>query len=229
MNQVQRMTKDICSGSSTASYNQVTDVYPNGVATDTLPIDQQTQRISVTALQGYVQNLMARGIVPGPNVDINKQIAVDKAFYESAQQEYCFYEARYLAALTQFITVISAQNGSPGTIELATTVMLNKKLNSLLEIISYVGNNRAQTANNRNAEITAANQDVVTKLESLKKQQDFLHHADVRIQTQEEMMRFSKEKNNAMNIQIMFFVALNVVALGTVFTVYKNVSWRPSM
>jgi hypothetical protein len=36
------------------------------------------------------------------------------------------------------------------------------------------------------------------------------------------MMRYSAEKNRSMNIQIMFFVALNVVALGTVLTVYKN-------
>jgi hypothetical protein len=36
------------------------------------------------------------------------------------------------------------------------------------------------------------------------------------------MMRFSGEKNRAMNIQIMFFVALNVVAIGTVMSVYGS-------
>lgn len=233
-NQVQLMTQDICSGSSAVPYSAVADNYAtvtgkNGVATDTLPIDAQTKRISAMALQGYVQNLMANGVIPGPDPDINTQIAADKAFYASVQAEYCFYEARYLAALTQFITVVSARNGAPGTAELAATVSLNKKLNSLLEIISYVGNDRAQQVNLRNTKITQANADVVAKLESLKKQQDFLQTADVRLQTQQEMMRFSKEKSDAMNIQIMFFVAINVVALGTVFTVYKNVSGRASM
>ena len=36
-------------------------------------------------------------------------------------------------------------------------------------------------------------------------------------------MRYSAEKSRAMNIQIVFFVALNVVALGTIITVYKTV------
>jgi hypothetical protein len=36
------------------------------------------------------------------------------------------------------------------------------------------------------------------------------------------MMRFSAEKNRAMTIQILFFVGLNVVALGTVLTVYRG-------
>jgi hypothetical protein len=50
----------------------------------------------------------------------------------------------------------------------------------------------------------------------------FLTTGDVKFKTYEEMMRYSKEKNQAMSIQIMFFVALNVVALGTVISVYTG-------
>lgn len=228
MNQVARITAPICTGSS-VSYTQVDEVFPNGVSTTALSIDPTTKRISNSALQGYVDGLKASGKIPGPNLDINRQIAVDKAFYAAVQAEYCHYEKRYLAALTQFITVISSSTGGNGQDALNKTIALNKRLNSLIEIIGYVGNDRARQVNNRNDSINRANQDINSKLSKLKAQQDFLQSSNVRLRTQEEMMRYSKEKNSAMNIQIMFFVALNVVALGTVFMVYKNVRGGPSV
>lgn len=222
MNQTSQMTKPICDA-ATVSYTAVDDVYPKGVSTASLPTDPSTKRIGAAALQGYVTGLQSRGLIPGQMPDIDAQIAADKAFYAGVQSEYCFYEGRYLAALTQFITVISSKNGGDGQGVLSKTIALNKRLNSLIEIVSYVGNERAREVNNRNEAINAANIALNKKLDELKAQQNFLQSSDVRLKTRGEMMRYSKEKNSAMNIQIMFFVALNVVALGTVFLVYKNV------
>jgi hypothetical protein len=157
-------------------------------------------------------------------------MTADKAFYASIQTEYCFYEARYKAALTQFLTLVSDAHGADsGAVSsaLTATVNLNKRLNSLLEILNYVGNSRARDVNERGSAIDKANASLQEKIDVLKKQQDFLTSSDSRIRTQEEMVRYSAEKNRAMNIQIMFFVALNVVALGTIITVYKSV--RPGV
>ena len=222
MNQASLVSQQICGDQASVGYAAVNDIYPNGVATDTLPIDDSTKRISTTALQGYVENLKVQGIVPAQTNDITAQIAADKIFYANVQAEYCFYEGRYLAALTQFITEVSSRNGGTGNTALGKTITLNKKLNSLLEVIGYVGNDRARSVNDRSNMINQANNDINAKLDALKAQQAFLQSSDVRIQTEQEMMRYSKEKNSAMNIQVMFFVALNVVALGTVFTVYKG-------
>jgi hypothetical protein len=225
LNQVNQMTGPMC-GTTTATYAQVNEVFPNGVAptTDSLPFDPQTQRISTTALQGYVQTLQTSGVVPGQLADITQQIQKDQLFYAAVMNEYCFYEKRYTAALTQFITDVSQTNAGPnaGAESLAATIKLNKKLNILLEVMNYIGNQRATSVNNRNSQINEANNQINTRLQDLQKQQNFLQSSDVRIQTQSEMMRFSKEKNSAMNTQIMFFITLNVVALGTMLTVYKN-------
>jgi len=105
-------------------------------------------------------------------------------------------------------------------------VDLNKRLNSLLEIINYVSNERSKKVNDRSSEIVAANASLQSKIKALADQQRFLESSDVRIRTQEEMVRYSAEKSRAMNIQIMFFVALNVVALGTIFTVYSSMGPR---
>jgi len=230
MNNVPTMSASICSTTITYTDPKLRTPFPLGVAPmpNNLSIDPTTNRISTAAIQGYVQQLQESGRVPREVGTITEQIAADKLFYANVQTEYCYYEARYIASLAQFITEVSNNNATPtsGQAALNDTIAFNKALNTLLEIINYVGNDRAQKVNNRNSEINSANQKINDRLAELQAQQAFLNSSDVRLQTQSEMMRYSKEKNSAMNIQIMFFVALNVVALGTVFMVYKNV--RPS-
>ena len=223
-NQLQQLSQDICNGAS-ASVDQVNDVMSNSISTTTLPIDDSTQRISTTALQGYVSQMESTGTIPGQQSSFDQQMQMDKAFYQAVQAEYCFYEARYVAAMTQFLALISNPNGADqGAVSsmLNATVALNKRLNSLLEIINYVGNERARNVNQRSPAIDAANAALDEKLATLAAQQQMLTSNDARLKTQAEMIRYSAEKSRAMNIQIMFFVALNVVALGTVFTVYKS-------
>jgi hypothetical protein len=204
--------------------DSIDDVYQNGVSSPDLPVDSNTHRISSSALHGYVSNLVSSGLIPGQTGSFNDQVIADAAFYASIKDEYCFYEARYTAALAQFLALISDANGaSDGQKMLDKTVRLNQRLNSLLEIMHYVGNDRAQKVNVRSPEIVQANDDLQKKINTLSKQKHFLESSDVKIQTQREMMRFSAEKGRAMNIQIMFFVALNVVALGSVIAVYKLV------
>ena len=225
LNQVNQMNGSMCD-STTATYAQVNDVFPNGVAspTNALAIDQTTQRISKNSLDEHVGRLKTSGVVPGQIADITEQIRRDQLFYSEVMKEYCFYEKRYTAALTQFITDVSQTDAGPnaGATALQATINLNKKLNIILEVMHYIGNQRAQSVNNRNSQINEANNQINSRLLELQNQQNFLQSSDVRIQTQSEMMRFSKEKNSAMNIQIMFFITLNVVALGTMLTVYKN-------
>ena len=223
LNQVNQMKGPIC-GSTVATYSQVNDPFNNGIGTDALPIDPLTQRISTTAIEGYVQKLQASGVIPGKIDDITQQIITDQVFYATVLKEYCFYEVRYTAALTQFITDVSQPNAGPnaGDGSLKATITLNMKLNSILEVMNYIGTQRAKLVDSRNSQINDANNQMNARLIELQRQQKFLKSSDVRLQTQSEMMRYSKEKNSAMNTQIIFFITLNVVALGTMLTVYKN-------
>ena len=229
MNQFQQLSADICQGAA-VSLDKVGDVMPNSISTTSLPIDADTKRINRSALQSHIERLVSAGQIPGKIREFDIQMKADAAFYTSVQIEYCFYESRYRAALTQFLALVADAHGADQNAisgALATTVNLNKRLNSLLEVLNYVGNDRATTLNKRSPMINDANEDLRKKIEILKAQQEYLQKSDVRLRTQEEMMRFSAEKSRAMNIQIMFFVALNVVALGTIITVYKSV--RPTL
>ncbi len=225
MNEFAKTSGDICKGTDFVTVDHIGDVFPNGVSTTDLPVDQSTQRIGTAAIQGYVTGLVGKGAIPGELGNFDQQMVADKRFYTQVQGEYCFYEARYKTALAQFLSLVSAPTGSDDAsvqAVLKQTVALNQRLNSLLEIINYVGNDRAQKVNVRSPEIDKANTDIQKKITMLNEQKNFLQTSDVRENTQREMMRYSEEKNRAMRIQIMFFVALNVVALGTVLTVYKS-------
>lgn len=225
-NQFKQLSTDLCQG-ATASVDQIGDVMPNSISTTSLPIDDSTKRISTTALHGYINQLEGTGQIPGQLGSFDDQMKADKAFYASVQAEYCFYEPRYVAAITQFLSLISNPNGADASATqaaLSAVIGLNARLNSLLEIINYVGNERAQRVNARGPQIDAANQALDEKLAILQRQKEFLSSGDSRVKTQSEMIRFSGEKARGLNIQIMFFVALNVVALGTVLTVYKSMS-----
>jgi uncharacterized phage infection (PIP) family protein YhgE len=196
---------------------------PNSISSPALPIDPNTKRIDSGQIASYVKGLEAQGLVPGKQPDFDKQMTIDSKFYATVQQEYCFYEARYTAALKQFLALVSAPQGADSGAMLQATITLNKRLNSLLEIMNFVANSRATAVNDRAPQITEANEKLQNKLAQLRAQKEFLQDSDVRIRTQEEMVRYSAEKSRAMNIQIVFFVALNVVALGTIITVYKSI------
>lgn len=229
-NQFAQLSQDICTDTAAASADQINDVMPNSISTTTLPVDDSTGRISQSAVQGYVENLVGTGAIPGQMGSFDQQMEADKRFYAAIQAEYCWYESRYKAALSQFLALVAQPQGAdPNAVQAAldATVALNRRLNSLLEVLNYVGNERARRVNNRNPQIDAANAELEKKLAVLRKQQEMLTSGTGRIQTQEEMVRYSAEKSRAMNIQIMFFVALNVVALGTVLTVYKSL--RPGV
>lgn len=225
-NEFQQLGASICNG-LTAQPSQIGDVLREGISIASLPVDDATKRINPSALAGYVTQLQSTGKIPGQLATLNEQNKADRDFYAAIQAEYCFYESRYVAALTQFLSLVSDQRGADSnavTTALNQTIALNRRLNSLLEIIGYVGNERIQRISDRSGSIEAANRELNEKLSRLEQQREFLESSDVRTRTQEEMMRFTAEKSRALNIQIVFFVALNIIALGTVLTVYRKSS-----
>jgi hypothetical protein len=215
----------------TVPESKINDIMPNSISSTSISVDAATKRLNVAALETYVNTLITSGKLPDTN---NKDLTYDALktkdtkFYADIRTEYCFYEKRYKAALNKFINLVAtATPGTNTTAALNQTITLNKRLNSLLEILNYVGDLRAKDVNTRSPKIVEANTALQAKITQLKEQEAFLKSSDVTTNTQKEMVRYSAEKSRAMNIQIMFFVALNIVALGTIITVYKSI--RPSV
>jgi hypothetical protein len=76
--------------------------------------------------------------------------------------------------------------------------------------------------NQISSSISTENAELVEKVSKLKAQRDFLQTGESHVRTQEEMIRYTAEKNSSMNNQVIGFVLLNMIAVGIVLTVYSR-------
>ena len=202
-----------------------------GVMNDSLPVDPKTGIITTQGLNTHIQGLKNSGIIPPMPVDQNgnynmdKLISNDLTLYTNLQSEFCWYESRYLYALNQFLqaaTLRQATDAGPANSLLLTTQTLNKRANSVLQVISFLAQDRVADILGSKGGIDNTNTDINKKLAQLQAGYALLNRNDALLTTQKEMVRYTEEKNNYTNNKIIVWTALNVLALGAIFYVYRQ-------
>jgi len=209
-------------------------LFPKGVASDLLVPDTTTGRIPVGQLQAHVNELQQQGILKSRptggvasniQTDMNALVQQDAALYSSLQEEYCYYEQRYRYGLKQFLKNATSRNTADNAKAqdmLGNTKQLNIRVNSVLEIMNYLAQARVTIVNQNKDATNYANKTINDKMSKLKATYDMLNSTDAIVTTQREMVRYTEEKNNYTTNQITVWTALNVLALGTIFYVYRN-------
>ena len=99
---------------------------------------------------------------------------------------------------------------------------MNKRANSVLQIISYLAQTRVGNILSSKTAIDGLNVDINNKLAKLQAGYSLLNKDNAIVTTQKEMVRFTEEKNNYTNNRIVVWTALNVLALGAIFYVYQK-------
>jgi hypothetical protein len=213
--------------------NELFAKFPDGVATDTLAADD-SGRVPTTAVRSYVESLESRGILPKrPTQDVAGDIESemtmltnnDTAVYARLQDEYCWYEQRYKYALRKFFELAtSRQTGDNRAARemLNDTKMLNRRLNSVLEVMNFMAIDRVRYVNFNKDDINTRNRSIQDSLSKMKNDYGYLTKTNVVVQTQKEMVRYTQEKNNHSANQMALWLALNALALTTIFFVYRN-------
>jgi hypothetical protein len=215
---------DGCAADSSITDSTVTAMFPNGVSFSGFDLDDR-QRVPTESLNAQISNLKSAGTWPINKVKVDDQIQVDTQFYQAVKREYCWYENRYSYILPKYLTLLTSDNKSDITLSqamLSTVTNLNKRLQSLLEIMNAVANERAKRVDGYRSRHVAGNNLInenITKLSEMKRK---LGASNLRLTTQKEMMAYTEEKNRALRVQITVFAILNVVALGVVYTAYKQ-------
>lgn len=204
----------------------VTDIFPKSISSTSLIPSPTSGKIDGSILISYVSDLVNQGLAPGIKANYDDQVKADTEFFLNVKNEYCFYETRYRTALGQFLDAISSTgvdtNSAAFKKILQQVIDLNIRLNSILEIVTYIGNDRAQHVNQISSSISKENADLSEKVATLKMQREFLQNGESHVRTQEEMIRYTAEKNTSMNNQVIGFVLLNILAVGVVLTVYAR-------
>ena len=165
------------------------------------------------------------GVAGKSETDTDKLVTQDVELYETLNSEYCFYEQRYRYALKMFLkkaTSRDAADNLAARLMLNNTKLLNIRVNSVLEIMNYLAQSRTPLTNLNKDKINQYNKSINDKLNKAKAMYDLLKRDNALLLTQREMVRYTEEKNNYTTNQIALWATLNIVALGTIFYVYRN-------
>ena len=212
--------------------------FPNGIGSESLTPDPATGRVPSGKIQGYLLSIESAGVLkPRPSqkigsgesarreTDMDKLVAIDAALANQLRVEYCYYEQRYRYALTQFLAKATSGNqadNEPAEQMLDIAKVLNLRLNSVLEIMSHMAQERVTLVNDNKNDINITNKSINSKLGKLKQSYSFLSRDDAIVRTQKEMVRFTEEKNNYTSNQIAVWATLNIIAIGSIVYVYRN-------
>jgi hypothetical protein len=212
--------------------------FPNGIGSESLLPDPTSGRISPDLIRSYVIQIQGSGIVkkrPTQKVgsgektqvetNMEKLVKQDSDLFNQLRLEYCYYEQRYRYALTQFLTRATSRipaDNEPAQKILLITKTLNLRLNSILEIMNFIAQDRVVNVNENKMSINDTNRSINEKLGKLKRSYSYLTNDDAIVKTQKEMVRFTEEKNNYTTNQISIWATLNIIALGSIFYVYRN-------
>jgi len=232
---VQHAANDVCDEPA-ANYSEeaLMKLYPRGVASEDLVPDSSTGRISTGALADHVKRLEGAGIIkPRPQIRVgdgdvtamDELVKNDAFLFNVLHSEYCHYEQRYKYAMKQFLTLATsrnAQDNDAAQAMLANTKNLNLRLNSVLEIMNYLAQSRVDTVNRNKDNINASNSDINTKLQQLKNNFNMMTSDDAIVRTQKASVVYTEEKNRYTTNQIAIWLSLNVLAIGTIFYVYRS-------
>lgn len=216
------------------SLGDLMKVFNRGVASERLTPDPATGRVPVANIMAHVATLEKSGVLaarPTKMVgrdmesDMDKLVQQDSMLFQRLRDEYCYYERRYRYALKDFLKKATSRVGADtaaAAAMLANTKVLNLRVNSVLEVMNFLAQRRVPEANMNKAAINKFNKSINEKMERLNKTYSFLNRENAIVLTQRESVRYTQEKNNYTSNQIAVWASLNIVALGTLFYVYRN-------
>lgn len=209
------------------------------LSNENLTPDTSTGRIPIGALQTHYGSLLSDGVIkqtptlsvttPGGGADaepnVIQQQKNDADLYNMFRDEYCFYEQRYRYALRKFLEKATSRvstDNADAQKYLTITIRLNHTLNSLIEFMNYVASMRVDTTNSYVSAINKLNADIQSRRGELQSVATMLEQNNATVTVQKEMVGFTAEKNRYMTNQVSVWAALNVLALATIFYVYRS-------
>jgi hypothetical protein len=205
-----------------------------GISATSFTPDATTGRVPAAQVESYITTLRSKGLLPPASSStsyaaspgtLSNQINTDAKIFTAIQAEYCYYQNQYKQALSEYLTDATSSDTSlnvAASRKISKVTLLNLRLNSLIEIMNSLSQERANNVQSNKNSINKWNEDISQKLSGLQDQYNRIKRDDKTVLTQTKMMEFSKEKNNAISNQIGLYIALNIAAIGMIFFVSRS-------
>jgi len=206
--------------------------FPNSLTTDSIQPDPTTQQLPQSAVQSFVNSLTAAGAIPTTPInpgtglpDTTAMATQDSNLQSKIQAEYCYLEQRYLYSLSQFLRLATSGNNndvSAAQAMLNISKTLNLKINCLLSVASTLAASRAVSTNALQGSIASSNSSITETTKQINDQYKFLSRDNAVLETQKELIKYSKEKNDQVTNQIALFTIMNAFAIGAIFAIVRS-------
>jgi hypothetical protein len=161
-------------------------------------------------------------------------LSADEAALAAMKTEFCYYNARYRYAVTQFLQYATAAappaqgsssaapaNNPTADDWLTALRTLARRMIDMLSIMTYITQRRMTEYGEAGPEVAKRNADLIMRLNALKDQKAGLDKPTAEVDVSERMMAYTKEKARANRNLIALYSFLNLVALGMLFYVYR--------
>ena len=232
----------IASGTTT---NPRTSCLPGGEGW-TQGIDSNTGLVSSTSVDNQVASLL-NNMAAAPQSTISEstsantlsQVKLNSAsdFATKSQllrskinNEYCYYYVRYTWALRELLTNAVNENidttSSDYTTLKTNTENINRKLNQILQILQSIINNRLTTLNDyygTDVGVNALNDNLNQIRTNLMNDSTKLKDSQMETNVKTAMIEYSIEKNNSSRNLLAVYGFLNIVAIGMIYYLYRNI------
>lgn len=176
-------------------------------------------------------------VIPNPpnldNVDGNLHGAVNlspfitelSTFQSNLNEEYCFYQKMYYAALSQFLNHYKDSTKSSGMTfqqeyqEKALTC--NNKVNTLIAWMNYLAEKQIINLGDYQSQINKFDDEIKKSSDNLTAQAKILQDNSKSSQLYQEMVKYTNEKNQAHQNLLALYFTLNVVAIASLFVLAR--------
>jgi len=184
-----------------------------------------------TAIKALIGSLKGSGIIPTATSKGNPEEFMRKQqeLLKNIEAEHCFYEARYKYSLEQlFKNINMGYMNNTGDIQgaiqtsLASTQVLNQKLNDLTQIINGITEDMMSSTNSLEAETKALDAKMKEQKKKLDAQNKIISSNQAVTELNKQMVKFTEQKAKYSNNLLGLYSFLNVVALGLLIYVYKS-------
>ena len=216
------------------SFDSSKTCLPNGGAGFASGSMSQDGIINASELSNYTATLIARmdaaapfSIKPNdlnPGQHYTKQSALLRA---NVKEEYCFYYRRYIFALEHvlFTAATKKADGKYNQMK-ATTEGLNSKLNQILQILQGLINSRTESLKKYYGTDTGVNQlnvELDGNRAQLVKHSKLIRDINMERDSKVAMVNYTVEKNNSSRNLLAIYGFMNIVAVGLLYYLYRNV------
>jgi hypothetical protein len=229
-----------CSATFTGTVAQATELYTNGVIKAALTdvssgymsdnrfvsqqklVDYYNDNVVGSS---YVTNVRPTG-TDGlySQTDLSTLQTNDKSLITKLKNEYCHHYTRYNYSLTQFLEELKKASVNADTAKnwLNASILLNKRLNAFVELVDYLAKSRIQYIQGSVGVVNSLNDELTNLQNALQTTYITLTNDNAIVTTQKEMIKYTLQKNNHISNQISLWATLNILAIATIFVVYRR-------